>query len=381
MTEAYRFFGGAVGDPRQYVQTEFAEVLERVFRNGYFPGLNSELQVAVTDPERMAVRVASGQAWINGYYYKNDGWKEIELEPAHADNDRIDRIVLRLDTINERSIVSEVKTGTPSSSPSAPGLDRDDQLWELSLATVKVRAGSSSVSNSNITDTRGDSDLCGKAIARLTPADISAATQQSLDTHIDDEDNPHRVTKSQVGLGSVDNVKQASKTEFDAHKDDHRAHGATYENEPSSIMRRDSQGRAGVSTPASSEHVANKGYVDDSVKNTAKTDESNSFSRPITVEDLLRLTATSESAVIQAGQDSNDLKARLRIALRNTTSTPLELFEIFANLVTINGNRVWDAGNFDPKEKYDKSGGSIDGRVTVLDLLSFNVDNNRAYIQ
>src|SRR5690625_1541107 len=217
MTEAYRFFGGAVGDPRQYVQTEFAEVLERVFRNGYFPGLNSELQVAVTDPERMAVRVASGQAWINGYYYKNDGWKEIELEPAHADNDRIDRIVLRLDTINERSIVSEVKTGTPSSSPSAPGLDRDDQLWALRLATVRVRAGSSSVSNSNITDTRGDSDLCGKAIARLTPADINAATQQSLDTHIDDEDNPHRVTKSQVGLSDVDNVKQATKSEFDSH--------------------------------------------------------------------------------------------------------------------------------------------------------------------
>src|SRR5690625_7508795 len=107
----------------------------------------------------MAVRVASVQAWINGYYYKNDGWKEIELGPAHADNDRIDRIVLRLDTINERSVVSEGKTGTPSSSPSAPGLDRDDQLRELSLATVRVRAGSPCVSNSNITDTLGDADV------------------------------------------------------------------------------------------------------------------------------------------------------------------------------------------------------------------------------
>ncbi|MFA9457441.1 peptidase G2 autoproteolytic cleavage domain-containing protein [Halalkalibacter sp. AB-rgal2] len=35
--------------------------------------------------------------------------------------------------------------------------------------------------------------------------------------HIDDDNNPHGVTKAQVGLGNVDNVKQASKTEFDNH--------------------------------------------------------------------------------------------------------------------------------------------------------------------
>ena len=40
---------------------------------------------------------------------------------------------------------------------------------------------------------------------------------QDLTTHKGDKSNPHGVTKDQVGLGNVDNVKQASKVEFDSH--------------------------------------------------------------------------------------------------------------------------------------------------------------------
>lgn len=42
-------------------------------------------------------------------------------------------------------------------------------------------------------------------------------TKNELEEHIEDEENPHDVTKDQLGLGKVDNVKQASKSGFDAH--------------------------------------------------------------------------------------------------------------------------------------------------------------------
>lgn len=42
------------------------------------------------------------------------------------------------------------------------------------------------------------------------------ASKQELTNHVDDKDNPHAVTKSQVGLGNVDNVRQATKAEHDA---------------------------------------------------------------------------------------------------------------------------------------------------------------------
>ncbi|CAI6300864.1 BppU-N domain-containing protein [Bacillus subtilis] len=46
------------------------------------------------------------------------------------------------------------------------------------------------------------------------------AVQSNLDTHTSDKANPHDVTKSQVGLGNVDNVQQAPKQDFDLHVSD-----------------------------------------------------------------------------------------------------------------------------------------------------------------
>ncbi|SFM29310.1 Peptidase_G2, IMC autoproteolytic cleavage domain [Gracilibacillus orientalis] len=47
---------------------------------------------------------------------------------------------------------------------------------------------------------------------------------ETIDEHVNDKNNPHSVTKSQVGLDNVDNVKQATKTEFDDHVGDNLKH-------------------------------------------------------------------------------------------------------------------------------------------------------------
>ena len=48
--------------------------------------------------------------------------------------------------------------------------------------------------------------------------------QARVDSHANRTDNPHTVTKSQVGLGNVSNVLQAPKTEFDTHSADSVRH-------------------------------------------------------------------------------------------------------------------------------------------------------------
>ena len=55
------------------------------------------------------------------------------------------------------------------------------------------------------------------------------ANQADLTGHIQNQNNPHNVTKTQVGLGNVTNVEQASKQEFDAH--------ATNHNNPHSVTK------------------------------------------------------------------------------------------------------------------------------------------------
>ena len=55
------------------------------------------------------------------------------------------------------------------------------------------------------------------------------ANQADLTAHIQNQNNPHNVTKQQVGLGNVTNVEQASKQEFTAH--------ATNHNNPHSVTK------------------------------------------------------------------------------------------------------------------------------------------------
>lgn len=63
--------------------------------------------------------------------------------------------------------------------------------------------------------------------AKETPSAAQAKATKALndakvytDTHEQRTDNPHKVTKSQVGLSNVDNVKQASKVDLDSHIND-----------------------------------------------------------------------------------------------------------------------------------------------------------------
>ena len=49
---------------------------------------------------------------------------------------------------------------------------------------------------------------------------VEQASKQEFNAHATNSNNPHNVTKSQVGLANVTNVEQASKTDFDAHARD-----------------------------------------------------------------------------------------------------------------------------------------------------------------
>ena len=51
-------------------------------------------------------------------------------------------------------------------------------------------------------------------------AQVDNVKQASIDefnSHVNNKNNPHSVTKSHIGLSNVDNIKQATKTDFDSH--------------------------------------------------------------------------------------------------------------------------------------------------------------------
>ena len=198
------FLSGGVYD-RTYNANDYCDNLATIIKNGVVYSKNDDLKVSAHTG--MTISVGYGRAWINGHWFFNDAaYTGLVIATAPSGNNaRIDRVVLRLDTSTAvRSVSLAVKTGTAAASPVAPALTRSGSVYELALADVYVGAGVLSITGSNITDLRADSNVCGWA-ASVTPA-IMTMTQQYTD----------KITLSAAGKVVQFNIAQYDGTEAGA---------------------------------------------------------------------------------------------------------------------------------------------------------------------
>jgi hypothetical protein len=124
-------------------------------------------QLAVTaDGSALAVTVASGSAWIDGTYYRNDAAKALPIGTADPNNPRIDRVIVRVDHAADTAVAT-VLQGTPGASPTPPALTQTDAVYELLLADVAVPAAAGVIVAGNVTDRR-------VLVRNLSQADMDA---------------------------------------------------------------------------------------------------------------------------------------------------------------------------------------------------------------
>lgn len=168
-------FFNSVSHDRTYKAEDWADYFASFIGNGVFPVPSTGLQV-VSD-SGMNVAVKTGKAWINGYFYNNTSDLAITIGTADGQLNRIDRIVVRWDLTN-RIISAEVKSSAFSASPTAPALQRDADIFELALADVYVGAGVTAITQSNITDQRLNTSLCGIVAAVVDQIDTEAFNAQ-----------------------------------------------------------------------------------------------------------------------------------------------------------------------------------------------------------
>ncbi len=234
MAEKSRFWNSTTEDPREYQAAEFAEYFSRFLSDGIYVGSN-QAGLKVVAGDGLSVDIAPGFAFIRGYLYKNDDELNISVDGSDATLDRIDRIVIRFDE-EGRKIEADIKKGTPGSKPNPPALTDNDMIKELSLAQIRINHGATAVL---IIDERFTA-YCGivSLIIEAPLSDLLVEWEQFksergtdyqawlgmltdlldenvagnllglINAHKDDDDNPHEVSKSQVNLGNVDNVKQ-----------------------------------------------------------------------------------------------------------------------------------------------------------------------------
>lgn len=135
-------------------------------------GAENNLSVSVV-PDSMSVQVSDGVGWLSnangdGIVFWNDSEQtsgsKLVLTHDVADGvlNRIDRIVVTWETTNYVALPTiSILKGTASSSPVAPSLTNNSTQRQISLARIRIPAGTVSLTPAMITDERLDPSVCG----------------------------------------------------------------------------------------------------------------------------------------------------------------------------------------------------------------------------
>lgn len=165
---------------RVYLAETFAAYFASFIGNGVFGKSMQQLEVVAYPSAVMKVDVLSGQGWINGYWYRNTDNYTLDLSVADGVLSRVDLVVLRWSN-SERNMYLTVIEGTPSANPAVPQIRRDADFYDLELAQINVGAGVVGITQSNITDMRMNTNVCGYVTGMIEQVDTTDLWNQFQD--------------------------------------------------------------------------------------------------------------------------------------------------------------------------------------------------------
>lgn len=155
---------------RVYNSDQISEMFEGLLSDGVFESVGDAL--IVKEKSGLTVEIGTGRAWIGDRWMKNDAKLDITLAAAHLTLNRWSAIVIKADYSN-RVITIEEKAGTPTTSPTKPTMTYNDSIKEKCLAYVYVGKGVTSITQTNITDCRADTSICGWVTGVIKQVDTS----------------------------------------------------------------------------------------------------------------------------------------------------------------------------------------------------------------
>lgn len=174
MAITYGFFNSLNGD-RVYNADDMSTYFKGLISDGVYENVGGALQVLAGSG--MNVNVQSGRAIINSKWLENDAVLTLPITAAHVTLNRYTAVVIHLD-MSARTISIITKDGTPATNPTAPTLTNGSTVKEMQLASIYVAAGATSISQSNITDTRANTNVCGWITGLIEQVDTSTLFTQ-----------------------------------------------------------------------------------------------------------------------------------------------------------------------------------------------------------
>jgi hypothetical protein len=131
-------------------------IFDGIINDGVFANIGTAF--GVKSAAGNSITVGIGRAWFNSTWLLNDAILPMTAEASEVLLDRYDAVVIEIDhsdSVREGSI--KIISGTPSSSPQRPAMTNTMDVHQYPLAYIYRKAGSSEITQSNITNMVGTS--------------------------------------------------------------------------------------------------------------------------------------------------------------------------------------------------------------------------------
>lgn len=159
MAWEYGFFNSVNGD-RVYNAQQMSSIFEGLITDGVYESVGNKL--AVQPNSGMTIQIASGRGWFNKHWVNNDTAYLMTLEASDVTLNRYAAICVRVDENDGvRSAEPYIKYSAYATKPTKPTMTRSTTVKEYCLAYVYIKAGATTITAADITDTRANTSLCG----------------------------------------------------------------------------------------------------------------------------------------------------------------------------------------------------------------------------
>lgn len=150
------FFNSVNGD-RKYSAEQFGSIFDGVIVDGIFYAVGGQFRVVPAGGN--TIEVASGRAWFKHIWIYNDAPLRLETLPADVLTNRIDTVIIEVDsrTQNRRASIRVIE-GERASTPRRRTMLRDGGVYQYPIADIYRSAGDTKIESRAITYLGGTGD-------------------------------------------------------------------------------------------------------------------------------------------------------------------------------------------------------------------------------
>lgn len=213
MSVTYGFYNSLNGD-RKYNAEQISSIFDGLIVDGVFASIGTAF--AVEAAGGLTVNVGIGRAWFNHTWTLNDSILPLTAPESEVLLDRIDAVVLEvnsMESVRKNSI--KIVTGTPSSEPVRPTLENEVNVHQYPLAYIYRKFGSTVITQADITNMVGtdSTPFVTGIIQTISLDELLGQWQAQLDQFVANEEADFSEWREQKRI-EFDNWQAAQENTF-----------------------------------------------------------------------------------------------------------------------------------------------------------------------